>query len=124
MSKWHLIENQPLLEEIYQFVQKREIFERCTRKSKTLKVIFFLTRLTGVVNGLSPLYFLHTLHEVFVNNYLFKCFNFFTFFGYPRLLPTPTPTTHDFHPRPTTVSHTLFRPSFLPRNIMKNTLNT
>ena len=40
------------------FVQKREIFERRTRKSKlALKVIFFLSRPAGAVFGLSLLFY-------------------------------------------------------------------
>ena len=40
------------------FVQKREIFERRTRKSKlALKVIFFLSRPVGAVFGLSLLFY-------------------------------------------------------------------
>ena len=39
------------------FVQKREIFERRTRKSKlALKVIFFLSRPIGAVFGMSLLF--------------------------------------------------------------------
>ena len=65
MSKWHLIENQPLLREIYKdpsplSYRKREIFERLTRKSKlALKVIFFLSRPIGAVFGLSSLFYHH-----------------------------------------------------------------
>ena len=63
MSKWHLIENQPLLREIYKdpsplSYRKREIFERRTRNSKlALKVIFFLSRPIGAVFGLSSLFY-------------------------------------------------------------------
>ena len=39
------------------FVQKREIFERRTRKSKALKVMYFLSRPIGVVFGLSSLFY-------------------------------------------------------------------
>ena len=40
------------------FVQKREIFERRTRKSKlALKVIFLLSRPIGAVFGLSSLFY-------------------------------------------------------------------
>ena len=65
MSKRHLIENQPLLREIYKdpFIlsyRRREIFERRTRKSKlALKVIFFLSRPIGAVFGLSSLFYHH-----------------------------------------------------------------
>ena len=41
MNKWHLIENQPLLREIYReppLIQKRKISKRHTCQSKTLKV--------------------------------------------------------------------------------------
>ena len=65
MSKWHLIENQPLLREIYKdpfllSYRRREIFERRTRESKlALKVIFFLSRPIGAVFGLSSLFYHH-----------------------------------------------------------------
>ena len=65
MSKRHLIENQPLLREIYKdpFIlsyRRREIFERRARKSKlALKVIFFLSRPIGAVFGLSSLFYHH-----------------------------------------------------------------
>ena len=73
MSKRHLIENQPLLREIYKdpFIlsyRRREIFERRTRKSKlALKVIFFLSRPIGAVFGLSSLFY----HQR-VKKYIFK----------------------------------------------------
>ena len=42
------------------FVKKlREIFERRTRKSKALKVMYFLSRSIGVVFGLSSLLYQH-----------------------------------------------------------------
>ena len=41
------------------FVQKREIFERRTHKSKALKVMHFLSRPIGVVFGLSSLFYHH-----------------------------------------------------------------
>ena len=73
MSKWHLIENQPLLREIYKdpsLQKKREIFERCTRKSKlALKVIFFLSRPIGAVFGLSSLFY-HSNCETSAVNFM------------------------------------------------------
>ena len=64
MSKWHFIENQlasakrDLQRSSPTLVQKREIFKRRARKSKALKVIYFLSRPIGVVFGLSSLLFL------------------------------------------------------------------
>ena len=54
MSKWHLIENQPLLRETLPYFRtEKGDFERRTRGSKlALKVIFFLSRPIGAVFGL------------------------------------------------------------------------
>ena len=47
MRKWHLIENQPLLQKIYRLspalIQKREVFGKRTRYSKVLKVKVYLS---------------------------------------------------------------------------------
>ena len=79
MSKWHLIENQPLLREIYKdpfllSYRRREIFERRTRESKlALKVIFFLSRPIGAVFGLSSLFYhRRNVHEACVLVCLFQ----------------------------------------------------
>ena len=52
--------------------------------------------------------------QIFYNFFLFISFfqllyfiTFFLYFFYPRHLPTPTPTTHDLYPLPTTFSYTL-----------------
>ena len=66
MSKWHLIENQPLLREIYKdppllsYRKERSlknVLVHC--KSKALKVMYFLSRPIGVVVGLSSLFYHH-----------------------------------------------------------------
>ena len=51
--------------------------------------------------------------QIFYNFFLFISFfqllyfiTFFLYFFYPRLLPTPTLTTHTHDPRPTTFSYT------------------
>ena len=54
MSKWHLIENQPLLREIYKdpslLSYRKDVQKRRTCKSKlALKVIFFLSRPIGAL---------------------------------------------------------------------------
>ena len=46
-------------------VQKREIFERRTRKSKALKVMYFLSRPIGAAFGLSSLFY-HHAHWVYI----------------------------------------------------------
>ena len=61
MSKWHLIEIQPLLREIYKdppilSYRERRSLKKRTRKSKSLKVIFFQPRPIGAVFGLSSLF--------------------------------------------------------------------
>ena len=67
-------------------------------------------------------FILHTLHEGFVNNYLFKlffilirCFYLFYFF---YIFWIPTTSTHD--PRPTTVSHTR-SPTDTPKEAVNQT---
>ena len=49
-------------------VQKREIFERRTRKSKALKVMYFLSRPIGAAFGLSSLFYHHCLIETIEEN--------------------------------------------------------
>ena len=63
MSKWHLIENQPLLREIYKntFVQIREIFERRTRKSKALKVTYFLSLISTNRSPVWPVFIIFSV---------------------------------------------------------------
>ena len=58
MSKWHLVENQPLLREIYKdpplrSYRKGRSLKDVTRKSKALKNMYFLSRPIGVVFCLS-----------------------------------------------------------------------
>ena len=58
MNKWHLIQNQPSLRKLFKnpplhFIQKREVFERCTCQSETLRSLNFLSWPIGVVFGLS-----------------------------------------------------------------------
>ena len=73
------------------FVQKREIFERLTCKSKALKVIIFLSRSTGAVFGLAVIIILLSsclaCHHHFTFNDLGKAVN-------PRDIPVVT--VHDF----------------------------
>ena len=48
------------------FVQKREIFERLSHKSKALNVIIFLSRPIGAVFGLSTLFYYHRIWPVII----------------------------------------------------------
>ena len=88
MSKWHLIETQPLLREIFKHppilsYRKRRSLKKRTRKSKSLKVIFFLPRPIGAVFGLSSLF---TIIWIIDDTYAVSTLIVFSTFPHQRFL--------------------------------------
>ena len=67
MKKWHLIENQTLLREIFKdppivFYKKRKVITRYTRKSKTMKLRSKLQQLSQRESCMACQHYEHYLH--------------------------------------------------------------
>ena len=61
----------------------------------------------GVALACTRRFSFHEFYNFLPFDFLILIF-FWKGFFYPRHLPTPTPTTHDLYPRPTTFSYTRF----------------
>ena len=67
LNKWHLIENQPLLREIFKdppiiFYKKRKVITRYTRKNQSMKLRSKLQQLSQRESGMACQHYEHYLH--------------------------------------------------------------